>query len=176
VNLSADHFARPGLVAAMAGRLAHGGLMADWLRLEITESTLLHEDPSVVDNIRGLRALGMRISLDDFGTGYSSLSYLERIPVDELKIDRSFVRNLRDTTDPALLIRAIIGMGKELGMTVVAEGVESDAQSSILSDLGCDIGQGYHYARPMPVAEFEAWTLAEQVVSAMKRSARLSAH
>ncbi|HSW06582.1 bifunctional diguanylate cyclase/phosphodiesterase [Aquabacterium sp.] len=157
VNLSADHFTGIHLVSELAARLARHGVPASWLRFEITESTLLQEDPGVIERIHALRSMGVQIALDDFGTGYSSLSYLDRIPVDELKIDRSFIQGIRGDAGATPLVRAIVGLGKGMGLTVVAEGVESALQAEVLRDLGCDQGQGFHFARPMPAADFERW-------------------
>ena len=157
VNLSADHFARAGWPETLRDRLQEHRLAAEWLHLEITESTLLHEDPCVMDNIRLLREMGVRLSLDDFGTGYSALSYLDRITVDELKIDRSFIERIRSPDDAASLVRAIIGIGKEMKLNVVGEGVETRLQAEFLRALGCHHGQGYWFARPMPEPEFDHW-------------------
>ncbi|MFO1338847.1 MAG: EAL domain-containing protein [Burkholderiaceae bacterium] len=157
VNLSADHFARAGWTESLRDRLTEHRLAAEWLHLEITESTLLHEDPVVMDNIRALRHMGVRLSLDDFGTGYSALSYLDRIQVDELKIDRSFIDRIRSPDDAASLVRAIIGIGKEMRLNVVGEGVETRQQAEFLRTLGCHHGQGYWFARPMPEPEFDQW-------------------
>ena len=105
-----------------------------------------------------IKALGVSISLDDFGTGYSSLAYLKRMPVDELKIDRSFVNGLPDDGDNAAIVRAIVGLSGSLGFEVIAEGVETRAQLDSLRSLGCDEVQGYFYARPMPAQELPGWT------------------
>jgi EAL domain-containing protein (putative c-di-GMP-specific phosphodiesterase class I) len=104
-----------------------------------------------------LRGLGVRLSVDDFGTGYSSLSYLTRLPVHEVKIDRSFVIGLRDRTDDAAIVRAIVDLGRHLGLQVVAEGVEDRETWDLLDQMGCDLVQGWHLARPMPLAELLPW-------------------
>jgi EAL domain-containing protein (putative c-di-GMP-specific phosphodiesterase class I) len=104
-----------------------------------------------------LHDLGIRFSIDDYGTGYSSMAYLKRLPVDELKVDRTFVLNMDTDHDDAVLVRGAIDLGHNLGFTVVAEGVEGSQHVTALQELGCDIAQGYHYARPMPPANLAAW-------------------
>jgi diguanylate cyclase (GGDEF)-like protein len=135
----------------MVGRLlAVHGVPAQLLRLEVTESAVMGDGARCMAVLQRLRDLGVRLSIDDFGTGYSSMAYLRRLPVDELKIDRSFVMGM--TTDPqdAVLVRTAIDLGHNLGLTVVAEGVEGAEHVAALRELGCDIAQGYHFARPMP--------------------------
>jgi len=144
--------------------LADHGLAHNSLCVEITEGLLLDTHPDVVRHLKALREAGVAVSLDDFGTGYSSLSYLQKLEIDCVKIDQSFVRNLdqpmategRTSTD-LTLCKAIIAMAHALGIQVVAEGVQSEAQHQLLREAGCDFGQGYGYARPMPAAEFETW-------------------
>jgi EAL domain-containing protein (putative c-di-GMP-specific phosphodiesterase class I) len=110
-----------------------------------------------MDTLSGLHELGVRLSIDDYGTGYSSMAYLKRLPVDELKVDRSFILNMTANDNDAILVRSAIDLGHNLGLTVVAEGVESDAHVAALRSFGCDIVQGYHYARPMPAADVSTW-------------------
>jgi len=140
-----------------AGQLAALGLPGDAIAVEITEGLLLEADAVVSRRLQALRAGGMPISLDDFGTGYSSLSYLQQHAIDVIKIDRVFVRNLQPGAKDLALCKAIITMAHELGMKVVAEGVETEAQRDLLQAIGCDYGQGYWFARPMSAADFEAW-------------------
>ncbi len=109
-----------------------------------------------------LRALGLRLSVDDFGTGYSSLSYLKSLPVDEVKIDRSFVTHLGQQGADAAIVRAIVDLGRHLGLEVVAEGVEDEATWELLASMGCDLVQGWHLGRPMPVTDFVPWLRARR--------------
>ena len=125
------------------------------LKLELTESLLLDNVDSVVNKMQALRALGVRFSLDDFGTGYASLSYLKRFPFEQLKVDRSFIRDIATDPDDAAIVRAIIAMGNTLRLSVVAEGVEADEQHVFLVEHGCTSFQGYLFGRPMPFDEFE---------------------
>ena len=104
--------------------------------------------------------MGVLLSIDDFGTGYSSLSYLDRLPADELKIDQSFVRGLPDTAGSQTIVNAVIAMGRDLGLKLVAEGVETQAHRDYLGDRGCQVGQGWLFARPLPPDDFRAWMLA----------------
>jgi EAL domain-containing protein (putative c-di-GMP-specific phosphodiesterase class I) len=133
------------------------GLPGDSIAVEITEGVLLHASESVTQQLRALRAGGTAVSLDDFGTGYSSMTYLQRFAIDFIKIDQSFVRNLQPGSTDLALCKAIIVMAHELGMRVVAEGVETQKQCDLLTAAGCDFGQGYLFARPMRVADFEVW-------------------
>ena len=157
VNLSARNFRQPGLVALVSGLLAAHGLVAADLTLEMTESVMLEATPQVLDTLTNLRELGVHLSLDDFGTGYSSLSYLHRLPIHELKLDQSFVRNLADSATARALTNTILRIGDSLKLTVVAEGVETEAQSWLLAERGSAIVQGYLYGRPMPAADLATW-------------------
>jgi EAL domain-containing protein (putative c-di-GMP-specific phosphodiesterase class I) len=152
VNLSPHQLTDPGLVADVGAVLDETGLEAGALVLEITESALM-EGATPIERLQELRALGARLVLDDFGTGYSSLGRLRRCPVDGLKVDRSFVCDLPgDDGQDALLVAGILGMARALGLTVVAEGVETDAQLALLRDLGCRYAQGYLLSRPLDAA------------------------
>ncbi|KAF1050116.1 EAL domain-containing protein [Xylophilus sp.] len=157
VNLSATSFHQPDLPRRIAATLARHGLAPRDLILEITESVLLDTHPCTLETINAVHAQGVRLSMDDFGTGYSSLSYLRRLPVSELKLDRSFVADLE--TDPAAqaLSSAILGIGRSLALTVVAEGVETQAQNAILRAQGYPVAQGYLFSQPLPAADFERW-------------------
>ena len=143
-------------------QLTAKGLPGDSIVAEITEGLLLGSSVSVTDRLHSLRAGGVQVSLDDFGTGYSSLSYLHKFEIDFVKIDKAFVANLSPSSTDLALCKAIIVMAHELGMKVVAEGVETAQQRELLRDAGCDFGQGYLFAAPMPAAEFEAFCRARR--------------
>lgn len=156
VNVSARQFRQPDFVEQVRQCLQNSGIDPSQLKLELTESLVLDNVESVIDTMYALKALGVRFSMDDFGTGYSSLSYLKRLPLDQLKIDQSFVRDI--VTDPgdAVIVKTIIGMAHNLGLEVIAEGVETEAQRQRLLDYDCRMFQGYLFSRPLPLAEFEA--------------------
>jgi diguanylate cyclase len=155
VNVSARQFSDPGFGATVASALDASGLDPDRLGIEITETVLLEEADSPDDTLTVLKRLGVRLLLDDFGTGYSSLSYLQRFPIDTLKVDRSFVAGLRDDRQTGAIVTALAGLGEALGMTVVAEGVETEEDAQLLTDLGYGLLQGYHFGEPRPVARIE---------------------
>jgi diguanylate cyclase (GGDEF)-like protein len=149
VNLSTRCLLDAGLPDLVGRLLSEHGVPAALLRLEVTESAVMGDAARCMEVLQRLHDLGVKLSIDDFGTGYSSMAYLRRLPVDELKIDRSFVLGMTTTAHDAVLVRTAIDLGHNLGLTVVAEGVEGVEHVSALRDLGCDIAQGYHYARPM---------------------------
>jgi EAL domain-containing protein (putative c-di-GMP-specific phosphodiesterase class I) len=153
VNVSGYQVERGGLVALVADVLQETCLDPSRLDLEITESVLLSDGERAVETLEDLRGLGVTLSLDDFGTGYSSLSYLRRLPIQGLKIDRSFVSHLADGSDDASLTAAIISMARALGLRVIAEGVEHEGQREILHELGCDELQGYLVSAAVPAEE-----------------------
>lgn len=155
VNLSAQQF-RQSLVAEVSGVLLRHALPKELLELEITESMVMRDTDKVIETLRELDALGVPMSLDDFGTGFSSLSYLKKFPIDKLKVDQSFVRGIPDDNDDIAITRAIIAMGKNLGLKVIAEGVETREQLDFLRKEGCDEIQGYLFSRPVPAEEFIA--------------------
>ncbi|WPB58194.1 EAL domain-containing protein [Xylophilus sp. GOD-11R] len=162
VNISATQLADPALLEYLRDFTTHSGIDPQLLELEVTETQLMENAGAAGQGLAALRQLGVRFSIDDFGTGYSSLAYLKRFPIDKLKIDRSFVQDLLgDTTDLAI-VRAIMALGHNLGLGVVAEGVENFAVAHQLKLLGCDELQGYHFARPMRVEALEAWIDARQ--------------
>jgi diguanylate cyclase (GGDEF)-like protein/PAS domain S-box-containing protein len=156
VNLSARQFAEPGLAREIARVLDETGLAATLLELEITESLVMDDVEGAIRTMRELKLMGVRLSIDDFGTGYSSLSYLRRFPVDVLKIDRSFVRDIASSADDAAMVSAIIELARGLRMRVIAEGVETEAQLDYLRRRGCDEVQGHVYAQAGPGAALEA--------------------
>ena len=157
VNLSAQRFRQDDVPAHVRLVLQRYRLPPSALTLEITERLMLIDEPHVRADLDSLNRLGVHLSVDDFGTGYSSLSYLKRLPVDELKLDRSFVRDIETDEGDRALASAVMGIGRSLGQTVVAEGVETLEQHQFLLQAGCPVAQGYYYARPMPAAELEAW-------------------
>ena len=157
VNMSTRSFQDAGLVVRVQSLLAMHGLSAAELTLEMTESMLLDATPDVLATLQALRQMGVHLSLDDFGTGYSSLSYLHRLPIHELKLDQSFVRDLSDSATARALTNTILRIGDSLKLTVVAEGVETPAQAQLLAERGSAIVQGYLYARPMPADDLARW-------------------
>ena len=154
VNVSAREFT-PSLPGRVADTLARYGLDASWLELEITESTLMHDFERVTAIMDRIHQLGVALSLDDFGTGYSSLSYLKRFPIDTLKIDRSFTFGIPDDPSDCAIAGTIVSMAQQLGLRVIAEGVETLEQLAFLRASGCDEVQGYLYSKPLPAGEFE---------------------
>jgi diguanylate cyclase (GGDEF)-like protein/PAS domain S-box-containing protein len=153
VNLSAQQLGRDSVVDQVSDILEETGLAAARLELELTESMIMHRTERAIVALRGLRTLGIEIAVDDFGTGYSSLGYIRQLPLNRLKIDASFVQDLDVAEDGGMIARAIIGLGKSLGLEVIAEGVELEVQDAFLRWEGCDIGQGYLYGRPMPASD-----------------------
>ena len=149
VNLSAGQFERDGLPEEVATIVRETGFEPRRLQLEISEAVLMRDDPRVFDRLEALKALGVRLAIDDFGTGYASLSYLKRLPVDCLKIDRSLVKGVGYETEDTAIIRAVVSLAHSLGITVTAEGIETQDQLTQLREVGCDQGQGYLFARPV---------------------------
>lgn len=154
VNCSAQQFRQEGLVDTVARILHEVGLPAAGLELEITESVIIEHAEQVIMRFEALNRLGVQLSIDDFGTGYSSLSYLKRFPIDKLKIDQSFVRDINSDPDDAAIVSAIVAMAHSLGLQVVAEGVETPEQLAFLKSLGCNRAQGYYFSKPLPAEEF----------------------
>lgn len=154
VNLSAIQFCHSGLVDSVARALADNGLPANRLTLEITETTAMRDADASLTVLQRLSDMGVDLSIDDFGTGYSSLMYLKRLPANELKIDRGFVRDLEHDSDDAAIVSAIVALGQALGLRIVAEGVETDRQQDFLTRLGCDSLQGYLLGQPVPAEQF----------------------
>jgi EAL domain-containing protein (putative c-di-GMP-specific phosphodiesterase class I) len=166
VNLSARSLVDADLVDEVARLLRRHDVPADRLTLEVTESSVMADPPRAVALLHQLRDLGVRLSVDDFGTGYSSLSYLKRLPVHEVKIDRSFVAGLPEQGEDMVIVRAIIDLGHHLGLEVVAEGVEEEEVLERLRALRCHEAQGFHLSRPLPPAALMDWLsarLAHQV-------------
>lgn len=155
VNLSARQFRDPGLVERVAQIVSETRLDPSFLELEITESTVMHDSEAAIGTLRALKKLGVTLSVDDFGTGYSSLSYLKLFPIDVLKVDRSFVRDVTTDPDDAAIVRAIVTLAHSLGLVVVAEGAEEAAQAAFLRYVKCDELQGYYFSRPLPEGDAE---------------------
>jgi len=166
VNLSLVQFRRQSVVGSITSALEQTGLDPSALEIEITEGVLMQDDQVVLETFDWLRSLGVTVAIDDFGTGYSSLSYLGRFPIDVVKIDGSFVYDLDENEGHRLIVRAITNLCHCLNLKVVAEGVESLAHADYLRSIDCDIAQGYHYGRPMPALNFEAWLAAERDAAA----------
>jgi diguanylate cyclase (GGDEF)-like protein/PAS domain S-box-containing protein len=155
INLSMRQFARPGLVEHVQGVLERSGVDAAALKLEVTESIVMGDADQAIDSLHALKALGVQLQVDDFGTGYSALSYLHRIPLDVLKIDRSFIVAMSGGSKHAAIVRAIIALAAALGLETTAEGVDDPAQAEQLRRMGCTYGQGYLWGKPMEAAEAE---------------------
>jgi diguanylate cyclase (GGDEF)-like protein len=168
VNLSGRNLFDTHLVEDIAAAIQDAGVPASSLTLELTESTVMGESRRSVAVLEGLHALGLCLSIDDFGTGYSSLTHLRRLPVTELKIDKSFVMTMTVNDQDAVIVRTLIDLGRSLGLKTVAEGVESQEARDLLTDYGCDEGQGYLFSRPVPAEQFNAW-LARQPVRRIDR-------
>ena len=157
VNLSVRNLLDPGLPVQISALLDTYGLPADALQLEITESMIMSDPERALVIVGRLSELGVRLSVDDFGTGYSSLANLKRLPIDELKIDRSFVSPMMQDESDLIIVRSTINLGHDLGLTVIAEGVEDELTLKRLATLGCDLAQGYHLSRPLAPDAFAAW-------------------
>jgi EAL domain-containing protein (putative c-di-GMP-specific phosphodiesterase class I) len=157
VNISMRNLLEPELADAIARVLVQTGLPAALLKLEVTESAIVAEPERAVQALERLVDLGVSVSVDDFGTGYSSLTRLRSLPVQEVKVDRTFVRHLAEQDDDLAVVRAVISLGHDLGLRVVAEGVEDERSWQMLRDLECDLVQGYYLARPMPADAMSAW-------------------
>jgi diguanylate cyclase (GGDEF)-like protein len=155
VNVSARQFDDPGLLRTVDHALRRSGLDGKQLVLEITETALMRDPEDAADTLRALKTYGIMVAIDDFGTGYSSLAYLQQLPVDALKIDRTFIAASARSRDSDPLIQTLVQLGRSLGLQTVAEGIEDEAQLAHLRELGCDNGQGYLFAPPLEVAAFE---------------------
>lgn len=168
VNVSAGQLRQPDFVDQVLAVVARTGANPNRLKLEITESLLLNDVEDVIAKMAALKTHGLGFSLDDFGTGYSSLSYLNRLPLAQLKIDHSFVRNVLTGANDAAIVRTVIALGQNLGLTVIAEGVETEGQREFLTRHGCHAFQGHLFSRPLPVAEFDALDLRKLSATALR--------
>ncbi len=155
VNVSAKQFQQVDFVDKLRSMLLRTAINPTRLKIELTESTILDNVDSTTAKMHELRELGIAFSMDDFGTGYSSLAYLQRLPLNQLKIDRSFVRDISDDENDATIVRAIISLGVNLGLNVIAEGVETLAQRSFLIEHDCHAFQGYLFSKPLPLEGFQ---------------------
>jgi diguanylate cyclase (GGDEF)-like protein/PAS domain S-box-containing protein len=165
VNVSARQFRAAGFVDTVRRTLSAAGLPAECLLLEITESLLLRDDEQVWTDLAVLREIGIRVAIDDFGTGYSSLSYLRQAEIDVVKIDKSFVETVSSAPQQRALVEGIVQLARTLGLQVVAEGIEREVDRETLAKLGCPLGQGYLFARPLSYDDALAWLLAERVAA-----------
>ena len=159
VNVSAHQFRQPDFVEQVLTVLKTTGADPQRLKLELTESLLVSNVEAVIDKMFALKAKGLGFSLDDFGTGFSSLTYLKRLPLDQLKIDQSFVRDVLVDPNDAAIAKTIVALAQSLGLSVIAEGVETQAQRDFLASVGCHAYQGYFFSRPLPIDDFEKFAL-----------------
>lgn len=157
VNVSAVQLQSGTLAATVASLLTRYQLPAAALEIELTESAVMSNPAAAIESMQALRALGVKIAVDDFGTGHSSLAYLKRLPIDALKIDRSFVMEADSNEESAAIIGSIVGLAHSLKLDVVAEGIESEQQLRLLHELGCATGQGYYFSRPLPADDMQCW-------------------
>jgi EAL domain-containing protein (putative c-di-GMP-specific phosphodiesterase class I) len=160
INVSALQFKQPDFVSQVVSVLERSGANPHLLELELTESMLVNDVNDIIAKMNALKEKGLRLSLDDFGTGYSSLSYLKKLPLDQLKIDQSFVRDMLFDSNDVAIVRTVVELARGMGLHVIAEGVETQEQRQFLAELGCLSFQGYLLSRPVPNAEFEAVVLA----------------
>jgi diguanylate cyclase (GGDEF)-like protein len=171
VNLSPAQLQSGDLAEAVASKLRETGLSPSLLELEVTENIVLEDDQAALEIFRRIRELGVHIAFDDFGTGYASLAYLKKFPLDRLKIDKSFVSDIRKNSDDAAIVSTIIGLSRSLGLSVIAEGIEDSDTAELLRRMGCQEAQGYHFGQPIPAAEFEQKFLRSAAVSKTRPNA-----
>ena len=156
VNVSAKQFRQADFVATVQATMQRHSINPMLLKLELTESMLLEKIEDTIATMTTLKEIGVRFSLDDFGTGYSSLQYLKRLPLNQLKIDQSFVRDLATDSSDRAIVRTIVAMAHSLNLDVIAEGVETEEQRQLIQDCGCKLYQGYLFSKPVPIEQFEA--------------------
>ena len=157
VNISARNLGRLGFAQRVAQTLDRVGASADRLMLELTETALLVDPARAASSLNEVSRLGIKVSIDDFGSGQTSLGYLSTLPIDELKIDRSFICDMLENSTHAAIVRSIVDLGHNLAVQVVAEGVETPETLTALQEIGCDLAQGYLFARPMPMDQLRVW-------------------
>jgi len=157
VNLSARSLEDGQLVRSVSEALNHCGLEPQWLTLELTESAVMANPNKAMEMLTKLHRMGVKISVDDFGTGYSSLAYLKKLPVSDIKIDKSFVMDMNRDNNDAVIVRSTIDLAHNMGLGVIAEGVESKEVLDMLVKLGCDVAQGYYFCKPQDVDSIQDW-------------------
>jgi diguanylate cyclase (GGDEF)-like protein/PAS domain S-box-containing protein len=157
VNVSARQFLDEGFADRVGALLKQYALDSSLIQIEMTETAVMSNPEQAVGQLQRLRRLGIGVAVDDFGTGYSSLNYLKRLPLTTIKIDRSFIRSVDQDSDNAAIVGAILGLAESLGLSVVAEGIETEGEERHLVDVGCPVAQGFRYSKPLPAGEFEAW-------------------
>ena len=162
VNLSAKDLLDPSLPDTVAGVTASTSIKPDWIIFEITESAIMTDPERALITVNRLHQMGFELAVDDFGTGYSSLAYLKKMPLTELKIDKSFVEDIQNSENDAVIVKATINLGHNLGLQVTAEGVETEEILNQLKEYGCDIAQGYYFTKPLSVADFNDWVAASK--------------
>jgi EAL domain-containing protein (putative c-di-GMP-specific phosphodiesterase class I) len=165
VNVSAKQFRQADFVLQVKEAIERHGINPRLLKLELTESLLLNDIEETIVTMKALNGIGVNFSLDDFGTGYSSLQYLKRLPLHQIKIDQSFVRDIVTDHSDKAIVRTIIAIARSLNLNVIAEGVESESQLQLLMEMGCTHYQGFLFGRPVPLAQFETelhWTRSER--------------
>jgi EAL domain-containing protein (putative c-di-GMP-specific phosphodiesterase class I) len=161
VNISPLEITRGNLEGLLSEVIGETGIDPSWLTLELTESLLTEDSDDVIDLFRRIRTLGVGLAIDDFGTGYSSLHSIERFPISEIKIDRSFTQNLLDSGTNRIITETLVSLGQELRIRIVAEGIETKEQQGKLKEIGCLLGQGYLFSRPIPAERLVALLAAE---------------
>jgi EAL domain-containing protein (putative c-di-GMP-specific phosphodiesterase class I) len=174
VNISTRSLFDNGFPDTVAAALRRAGVDGELLCIEITENTVMHDPTNAIEVLRRIRTLGVRIAIDDFGTGYSSMAYLRILPIDEIKVDRTFVRDMATDHSNHVLVSSAVDLGHNLGLTVVAEGVEDLPTVQALRQLGCDVGQGYHFARPLSVGDFSRYITEQKAADAHQALAAVS--
>jgi EAL domain-containing protein (putative c-di-GMP-specific phosphodiesterase class I) len=165
VNVSARQFQQYDVAQLVSSAISEARISPESLEIELTESAVMHNAEASIVTVEKLKQLGVRVAIDDFGTGYSSLSYLKRLPLDLLKVDQSFVRDISSDPNDAAIVRAIITLARNLGMKVTAEGVETEAQLAFLNAYGCQYAQGYLFGKPMSADEL-TWRMRPREKSA----------
>jgi EAL domain-containing protein (putative c-di-GMP-specific phosphodiesterase class I) len=174
VNVSASQFAQADFVTGVLACVEQSGIDPFQLKLELTESMLAHDVEDIIAKMTALKARGIGFSLDDFGTGFSSLSYLRRLPLDLLKIDQSFVRSMLNSPKEAAIAHTVVSLGRDLGLAVIAEGVETQEQRQFLQGLGCETYQGFLFSKAVPIAEFDALMAKTEALHAVAAQAETS--
>ena len=175
VNVSAQHFQQADSILRLQQQVKRSPLIPGALELEITERAIMDDVSRTTEALAALKSLGVKLSVDDFGTGYSSLAYLRRFPIDVLKIDRSFIKDLEHDNEAQVIAKTIIALGHALSLQVVAEGVEKPEQFAILQEQGCDQVQGYWLSRPLSAQDFLSVLRTPSLLSALQRKVSLSA-